>query len=861
MKKIISFLLLAALLVGCMIPAVVVSAAGAALTTEAVEIMEGSATDVTPSVTISGNEGIKQLTLVVYYNASEFAKSEAEEEAIYADSIFCADNGTVGKERDGDHKDLRDYVPAELQATHKGFTVELITEDETNTTENGVVVNLPLKLTATEYGTYNYTVVVAADATFNEDDDEVEVAGTTGSVTYVKDPDLGKYDEFTVFTVAPEEIDLEATELDVKVRIDANPGLYGAKVLMVYPDSLKLNGDVESSLRIFKGADEFIGGFSDKALDDPTLDSNMQQIVRDHGLTVDGYLSASAYFEMAAMDALTTDNGLLCTFHFDVVGELEAGEILDIRLYCADDNYIGFELPITTAMPVFTYNIPALVGSDVKVACAHASTSPEHLDPTCGVDGYDRVVCDVCHEIVDETVLPATGLCVPGTPVRVESTCTVPGSVTTYCIHCGEVVSSEPLPLAYHTEGPAATCTAAQTCTVCGTELNPKLPHTEGTPEINEATCDQDGLEVYNCSVCGGFIRDVVLPATGHKYTNSARNEIYPADCENAGYTIRYCDICDAPDVIPGEPALGHNRNGESIVESTCTVPGTMTIYCDVCFEPQEVTELPLAAHKLSAVEAYGPFCHTDGVAAHYACDDCGALFADAEGTQPVTKANLVVEAENDLVHMDEIPACHVPGVQEYWFCPECDCVYADEAGVQLTNRMNLTIPADQELVHMEKVEPCHANGTEEYWFCPECEAVYADEAGTQLTNRMNLTIPADAEAKHVEAVAATCTENGCAEYWYCEECDTHFSDAECKYNVAYLSLTIPATGHDYKDGVCTVCGDKLPADKEDIKEDIKEENKAPVTGDAVVYIVIALAVAVVATGSIVIVRRRRGNN
>jgi len=120
----------------------------------------------------------------------------------------------------------------------------------------------------------------------------------------------------------------------------------------------------------------------------------------------------------------------------------------------------------------------------------------------------------------------------------------------------------------------------------------------------------------------------------------------------------------------------------------------------------------------------------------------------------------------------------------------------------------------------------------------------------------MSLTIPADAEAKHVAAVGATCTENGMAEYWYCEECDTFFADAECKYNVAYLSLTIPATGHDYKDGVCSVCGDKEAAD-----EDKKPEtDKAPVTGDNMVFIVIALAVVLFAGAAIVIFRRKRAN-
>ncbi len=44
-----------------------------------------------------------------------------------------------------------------------------------------------------------------------------------------------------------------------------------------------------------------------------------------------------------------------------------------------------------------------------KGQCEHTSTEPEHQDPTCGVDGFDRLVCSLCGQPVDETVLPATG--------------------------------------------------------------------------------------------------------------------------------------------------------------------------------------------------------------------------------------------------------------------------------------------------------------------------------------------------------------------------------------------------------------------------------------------------------------------
>ncbi len=41
--------------------------------------------------------------------------------------------------------------------------------------------------------------------------------------------------------------------------------------------------------------------------------------------------------------------------------------------------------------------------------CAHTETKKEHLDPTCGKEGYDRVVCTKCNVIVSSTPIPVSG--------------------------------------------------------------------------------------------------------------------------------------------------------------------------------------------------------------------------------------------------------------------------------------------------------------------------------------------------------------------------------------------------------------------------------------------------------------------
>lgn len=41
--------------------------------------------------------------------------------------------------------------------------------------------------------------------------------------------------------------------------------------------------------------------------------------------------------------------------------------------------------------------------------CEHTTTTPEHKNPTCGEDGFDKIVCDLCGVAIENTTLPATG--------------------------------------------------------------------------------------------------------------------------------------------------------------------------------------------------------------------------------------------------------------------------------------------------------------------------------------------------------------------------------------------------------------------------------------------------------------------
>ena len=74
------------------------------------------------------------------------------------------------------------------------------------------------------------------------------------------------------------------------------------------------------------------------------------------------------------------------------------------------------------------------------------------------------------------------------------------------------------------------------------------------------------------------------------------------------------------------------------------------------------------------------------------------------------------------------------------------------------------------------------------------------------------------------EAKAATCTVAGNQAYWTCDTCGKLFADAQAQTETTLENTVIPAQGHDYQNGVCTVCSGKDPQ--------YTPEPSSPPTGD-----------------------------
>ncbi len=145
----------------------------------------------------------------------------------------------------------------------------------------------------------------------------------------------------------------------------------------------------------------------------------------------------------------------------------------------------------------------------------HANTREEKLDPTCTEDGYIRLWCDDCGQLVSEEILKATGHSEETDVERKESTCTEDGYIKYICKTCGNVIEERTLKC-------------------------------EGHKYVKynvAATCTEDGREISECSVCHDIEYDKVIPATGHKWTSwsTLREETYTS----AGIERRACMNCE----------------------------------------------------------------------------------------------------------------------------------------------------------------------------------------------------------------------------------------------------------------------------------------------------------------------------
>ena len=216
-------------------------------------------------------------------------------------------------------------------------------------------------------------------------------------------------------------------------------------------------------------------------------------------------------------------------------------------------------------------------------------------------------------------------------------------------------------------------------------------------------------------------------------------------------------------------PAYGgeHDWYEYEYVEETCTSDGKIVYRCDNCGEKWTEVLPAIGEHDYECIDYELPTCVEDGYDL-YECTVCGDQYTEW----------FSATGEHDYYFDDwEPPTCTEDGYDRY-VCQNCGDWY-DEI-----------LPAEGHDLDTEEEEPTCTESGYIMVVCRECDYV---ESYQEIA-------PYGHSYEWYDEIEATCVEDGCI--WYsCEECGDEYVEP------------IPAKGHNYKNNVCTSCGDVLVVD------------------------------------------------
>ena len=410
------------------------------------------------------------------------------------------------------------------------------------------------------------------------------------------------------------------------------------------------------------------------------------------------------------------------------------------------------DLPATVTIPGAHTHVFDQKNTDAKYLASAASCTAKatyYYSCTCGEKG---------------TATFESGETLPHTPSTVWS------KDETHHWHVCAVCNAE-LDKAAHNPGPAATETTPQTCTVCGYEIAPVLPHEHDYTEqvatdehkASSATCTAKATYYYSCK-CGanGTKTFESGNALGHSWGQHVadKNLKSAADCENPAVYYVSCGRCDARDTentfTYGEK-LGHKGGAWQSDE---------TGHWKVC-------------ERVNCGKRFNEGTHDGGKAtcqAKAACTTCGAAYGELGAHDMDTKWS-----SNSTQHFHKCltkgcdyikdAADHSGGkatCQEKAKCDVCAAEYGNLGAHDLTKTA-------------AKAPTCLETGNNEYYTCSVCGKVFKDAAGTTET-----TVAAETLAKSTTHVVESKYATSATEHWQiCKVCGTVVGKAAHKFGEA----------------------------------------------------------------------------
>lgn len=342
---------------------------------------------------------------------------------------------------------------------------------------------------------------------------------------------------------------------------------------------------------------------------------------------------------------------------------------------------------------------------------------------------------------------------------------------TTYHWHVCQTCNAE-LDKAAHNPGPAATETTPQTCTVCGYEIAPVLPHEHDYTEqvatdehkASSATCTAKATYYYSCK-CG---------ANGTKTFESGN-------------------------------ALGHSWGQDTSIQyiaknATCTEDAEYYVTCQRCHEIDRTKTFTAADTALGHVQA-SPWNHNADE--HWqVCTRCSKDFHKAAhngGTATCKeKAKCEIcgaEYGNLSEHNVDTTKWVSNSTQHFHKCLTKGCDYIKDAADHSGGKATCKEKAKCDVCAAEygnlgahtltktaaKAPTCLEPGNNEYYTCSVCGKVFKDAAGTTET-----TVAAETLAKSTTHVVESKYATSATEHWQiCKVCGTVVGKAAHKFGEA----------------------------------------------------------------------------
>lgn len=248
--------------------------------------------------------------------------------------------------------------------------------------------------------------------------------------------------------------------------------------------------------------------------------------------------------------------------------------------------------------------------------------------------------------------------------------------------------------------------------------------------------------------------------------------------------------------------------------------------------------------HKLTETKAKEATCIEDGTKGYWTCEDCGKVFADADGIEETTiEARVIPSLGHDFREMEWIeakePTCTEAGNWSYWYCPLCKGAYdlMETTFVPVTMDMIIREPSghDWETVVLQvatdtedgmqaeicsrckeekegsrKPIPMTGHKMGEWSVTAEATCTEAGEKsrscineycvyckdGTRYTETEELPALGH-DMTETEGYATTCTEPGLDPYWTCSRCGKSYADAAGSTEITVENQVTAALGHD----------------------------------------------------------------